>query len=134
MTTAKRSTKARPERSTAEWITFAVSLVILLGVVGLIIAEAAATDTAPQPVATRAGPDRRDGGRFFVPVEVRNHGDETAAAVQVVARVTVGGQEHQADQLIDFLAGGETARVEFVFEQDPSAGSFSVAVASFQEP
>lgn len=132
--TEKAKAKSRPDRSSAEWITFGVAMFILLGVVGLIIAEAATTHTPPQPVATRAAPDRRDGGRFFVPVEVRNHGDKTAAAVQVVARITVGGREHQADQLIDFLAGGESAHVEFVFEEDPSAGAFSVGVASFQEP
>ena len=134
MTKAGTTTKSGTERSGAERVTFVIAILILLGVAGLIVAEAAATDTPPQPVAKRAGPDRRDGGRFFVPVEVHNHGDETAAAVQVVARITVDGKEHQADQLIDFLAGGETARVEFVFEQDPAAGAFAVAVASFQEP
>lgn len=124
----------RPSRSSAEWVTFGASVVVLLGIVALILVEATATDAPARPVARRAGSVRIVEGRYFVPVEVRNHGDKTATEVEVVARMKTAGSEVQGTQVIQFLAGDERQRLEFVFDEDPATGNLEVGVTGYQDP
>lgn len=122
-------------RSAAEWITFGVALLLLSVVVGLIVAQIPGEHTPPAPTVTRAGAIREAKGSFFVPVEVENTGDATAQNVQVLATLTTAdGQEIAADQVVDFLAGGEVEQLEFVFEEDPSEGELELSVSGYGVP
>lgn len=124
----------RPARSAAEWVTFAVSVVILLALVGLIATKAGEPDRPALPRVVETGPVERHGDRFLVPVKVRNEGGATAETVQVVAELTVGPDVVEADQSVEFLAPDETAEVAFVFEEDPATGRLDVRVAGFTVP
>ena len=60
---------------------------------------------------------RQVGGQRYVSAEVRNDGDETAEAVQVVAELSVDGEVvADGEQSVDFLSGGETQEIVFVFD------------------
>lgn len=122
-------------RTTAEWVTFAVSASILLVVVGLLISQVGAGDEPPSPVAVviTEGIVEREGG-FHVPVEVRNDGDRGAASVQVTAELTIGDDRSSADQTIDFLGADERTRVVFVLVADPADGELEVTVGGFAVP
>ena len=120
-------------RVAAEWVTFAIATAIVLAVIGLIAAQIPGTDLPASPTAKAAEPVRRE-GQFVVPVEVTNGGDATAENVQVAATLEIGGETFEADQAIDFLAGGETAELEFVFGEDPSSGELDVRVTGFSVP
>lgn len=124
----------REKRTSAEWVTFAVACAIVAGLVGLIGVELRRGDDPPALAARRSGPVREVEGKFNVPVEVRNDGQLTAANVQVTASLTVDGAVAESDQVIDFLAGGETETVVFVFTDDPDSGQLEVEVASYAEP
>jgi len=121
-------------RTTAEWATFAVSLVVLAIFIGLVTRELLAGDDPPAPVATQSGPAREEDGTFFVPVEVVNHGDRTAAEVQVSAELTVDGSTTAGDQVLNFLGGGESRELSFAFQIDPAAGELVVRVTGYTEP
>ncbi len=121
-------------RSTAEWTTFAASCVVLLVVVGLIVGQMASTSTPPAPVAEIRTPYRVEAGAFHVDVEVTNRGDETAANVQVTATLEIDGEETNADQTIDFLAGHATQHLVFVFADDPGDGTLRVLVNGYSIP
>ena len=127
------SGKARG-RSTAEWTTLGASCVVLLVVVGLIVAQLFRSSSPPDPVAEIRFPYRVEAGGFHVDVEVSNHGDQTAANVQVTATLDTDGTTDTADQTIDFLAGGASHDLVFVFEDDPAGGTLTVAVSSFSLP
>jgi uncharacterized protein (TIGR02588 family) len=127
------SPDARPPRSAAEWVTFAVALLVLGVVVGLVVAEIPGSKRPPAPVA-EAGPVEERGGRFVIPVRVRNEGEQTAHDIQVEAALEIDGEETTADQLVDFLAGGETAELEFVFVDDPGDGELDVRVTGYLLP
>ena len=135
---AKRTSggRAAPARSGAEWVTLGVSCLVLLVLVALILGQAVFGGSQPPAVRLRTeAVERRAGGLFYLPVRVTNTGDETAEAVQVLAELTVGGEVvEDGDQTIDFLSGGETHELEFVFTTDPATGTVDVRVASFQRP
>lgn len=124
--------RRRPTKP-AEWVTFGVAAAILLAVVGAILLQVAAPSTPPAPAVETGRVEERD-GRFVVPVVVTNHGDATAQDVQVTATLTLDDGESTADQTIDFLAGGETEELEFVFEDDPSDGELDVVVGGYALP
>jgi uncharacterized protein (TIGR02588 family) len=75
------------------------------------------------------------GADSYITAEVTNDGDETAEAVQVQAELTVEGEVMaEAEQIVDFLSGGETEEVVFVLADAPSSAEIEVPVASFKVP
>lgn len=124
----------RDKRSAAEWVTFAVACAVVLTLVGLIVVEMGKGDDPPVLDARRAGAIREVDGKFSVAVEVRNGGQLTAANVQVTASLTIDGEAAESDQVVDFLAGGETETLVFLFADDPDDGQLEIDVASYAEP
>lgn len=120
-------------RTTAERVTFAVSAALLLAIVAVIVLQLFGDETPPAPVAT-VERVRLVADRYHVTVKVDNEGDQTAASVQVTAELDVAGQTSTGDQTIDFLAGGEEARVAFVFDDDPGDGELTVVVSGYTIP
>ncbi|HVF32723.1 MAG TPA: hypothetical protein VM933_06790 [Acidimicrobiales bacterium] len=121
------------DRSAAEWFTFTVAALVVAAVIGLIAVEIPGSKRPPAPTATTGEVEERT-GRFVVPVDVRNRGEATAAEVQVIATLVVDGQEAEADQVVDFLSGGEVEELEFVFDDDPRDGDLEVRIAGYQLP
>lgn len=124
----------RRRRSGPEWATFAGCCLVLLIPVGSIIVHLRSPQSPASPAASIAAPAREDGGRYLVEVLVANHGDETAANVQVVAELTIDGRPSTGDQVVDFLAGGEQEKLVFSFREDPAQGELTVEVAGFALP
>lgn len=127
---------ARPERSTAEWVTFAVSLA-LVGAVFAVIVVSWATGPSGPPVlrAERAGPVERAGRAYRVPFTVHNDGGEAATDVQVVAELVIDGTvEGEGEQSFMFLSGGERESGAFLFPMDPARGTVTIDVASYAHP
>src|SRR5688572_18302152 len=124
--------RRRPTRP-AEWVTFGVAAAIVLGVIVTILVLARQSTTPPAPAVAVGEVTERD-DRYFVPVVVENRGDETAQNVQVTATLTLDDGEVTSDQVVDFLAGGDSAEVEFVFEDDPEDGELEVVIGGFGLP
>jgi uncharacterized protein (TIGR02588 family) len=126
---------ARRQRTTAEWITFAASSLVLAAVVGLLLLQTARADDPASPtVRVDAGAIEPDGDRFRVPAEVRNTGDRAATNIEVSAELAASGDVETAEQTIDFLGGDETVTLVFLFAEDPADGELTIAVTSFTDP
>lgn len=73
-----------------------------------------------------------DGASAYVPVDVRNTGGQTAAAVEVETSFEIQGSEPLVKLTqIDFLAGGERRRFYAV---GPPGAPLTVRLIGFQEP
>lgn len=135
--TGPSSTKARVEhavRTGPEWVTFALSAIILAVVSILLAISAFRTEDPAQPIAGPAGPVRQVGAQYFVPIEIVNRGDLGAAQVHVTAELTIDATTTSGDQSIDFLGGGETQELTFAFADDPADGELVIMVTGFAEP
>lgn len=124
----------RPPRSTAEWTTFAASSLVLAVLLLAVVLHAAVSDDPAAPVAGVDGAIERRGERFHVPVTVTNEGDQTAEAVQVLLSVDIDGETVDADQTVDFLAGGDRRRIIFVLDKNPAGHELTVRVTGFTVP
>ncbi len=126
---------ARRARSTAERVVFAAVVAVLASIAGA-IATLGVTPRDPARVTVQqVGEARVVDGDTYLTAEVRNRGDETAEAVQVVAEVMADGQVvTTGEQLVDYLSGGETEQVVFIFGPGLPSGEPRLRVASYLEP
>jgi uncharacterized protein (TIGR02588 family) len=131
---ASSKERAQPTRNGPEWIILGVSAAILAVVVGSLLVLAFRTDDPASPAADPPGPTRQVGEQFFVPIDIVNHGDLAAAEVQVMAELTIDGTTTSADQVVDFLGGGERQELTFVFVDDPADGELKVTVTGYASP
>lgn len=124
----------RRARATPEWVTFGASLALLVAIVVAIVVLWARGEDPAQVAVAQDGVRRGEGGTYLVDANVTNEGDVTAANVQVVATLTIGDAKEEAEQVVDFVAGGEEEALVFVFLGDPAEGELELVVASFADP
>lgn len=128
MSTDRR--RVTPERA-AFLVSVAILVALALAIVFLWVRQRdPVTLTVHQVGAVRVAGELR-----YVTADVRNTGDETAQAVQVVAELVVDG-EVLADraQLVDFLPGGEVETVVFIFDRTPPDADVELRAGSYQVP
>ncbi|MGB3207929.1 MAG: TIGR02588 family protein [Crinalium sp.] len=133
---SRKSETSKPERSLAEWVTFASATFILILIVGLVVYNWFTQEDQPPVLSvTRNGEIRQVKGQYYVPFTVTNVGGDTAESVQIIAELRQNGQaEETGEQQIDFLSSGETAEGAFIFSTNPSEGELNVRVASYKLP
>lgn len=123
-------------RTGAEWISFTIAAAIVAALVGLLLWDLVANNPV-EPAAFRVetATPRPESNAHYVDVKVENVGEETAQNVQVMAELTKDGMTiAEGDQTVDFLSGGESIELTFVFEPDPRDGELTVRVAGHEVP
>lgn len=129
------------ERSTAEWITFGVSLVIVLGFFGALVTQALLTGREPARILPQ--PQLADvsvvEGQYYLPVQIQNEGDQAAADVwvEIVLQSTDGTEAPRRETAlvhIDFLPGHGSEDGIAVFESDPRRGEVKPGGIGFLKP
>lgn len=123
--------------TTAERITMGISIVILVGVIGLASWASFATgDARPEiNVEVQMESMRETASGYYVPITITNDGGLTAQSVIVTGELVTDEPEPEtAEVTIDFLAGGESEMAELVFFTNPNDGEFSVAPTSYLQP
>ena len=121
----------------AEWVTLGISLAIVIAVLGVTSWLALHGDVAPATfdVSPKTDQVRHHNDAWYLPIDVRNVGDDTAADVVVRAELDTGnGEAETAEFTVTFLSGGDRTSGTAVFRHDPREGDLSVMVASFSEP
>ena len=119
-------------KSSAEWISLAVSLVILVGFVGAIIWLWIHEPTGPAQFNVQRGVVRSETGLFHLPVTVTNTGGLAVEQVRVEGKLINQGQEEITVTTIDFLPVRAQEEVVLIFRNEPS--SAVVHVVSYRQP
>ncbi len=121
------------DRTPAEWATFIGSCLVLAVVAALVLSQLVGPHGPAAPRAS-IGSVTTVGDQHHVHVEVINAGDETAANVQVSMEFVVDGETTEADQVIDFLAGGEKAQLVFILDDPVAEGELTVDITGYTVP
>lgn len=124
------------QRSRAEWVTFILSTLILLLLVGLVIFDWAVNQDRPPAFQIEVTQTARiTDGRYYVPFVITNTGGRIARTVQVTAELHIEGEpDETGEQQIDFLSGQERKRGSFIFTHNPQSGELVLRVASYRLP
>ena len=131
MSRTRKEASAAP-KSTAEWISLAVSLIILLGFVGAIIWLWIHEPNGPAQFNVQRGVVRNETGLFHLPVTVTNTGGSAAGQVRVEGKLNNQGQEEITVTTIEFLPVRAQEEVVLIFRNEPS--SAVVHVVSYRQP
>lgn len=116
-------------RPLVEWITFSISLGLLLLLVGLLSYDYFTNEDEPAELEVRPALEAvvQRGERYYLPVWVSNTGHDAAGSVQVTLKLVVGGEEVEQSALaVGFLAGQDEAEAAAVFNHDPRLGELVV--------
>jgi uncharacterized protein (TIGR02588 family) len=111
-----------------EWIMGGLGLLIVLGVLGIILSEAFGPRD-PAAIEARLLEARPSPTGWLAEIEVENTGDETAAQVEIEARL---GAE-TASAVLDYVPAGGRERLTLGFDADPRAG-LTLHTKGFTEP
>lgn len=132
MSPGQRRRGRKDGRDIAEVVTLVLSIIVVAVLVGGVAAVELTSDRPPALTAEIAlDAVRSDDGRFYLPVTVRNDGDQAAEAVLVVVVVRIDDREVEHELLIDYLAGHGSADGVAVLGQDPRGTEVTVEVRSF---
>lgn len=127
----KDEAKQGKERTAAEWVTFGVSVLILLALVGLVIFQALTRGNRPSTIKVEPMLQevRQSEGAFYLPITITNDGDEAVGDVEIQISLASEGSEPETIAFtVQFLAGGESQEETVVFSKDPSQGELSQVV------
>ena len=115
----------------------AISSLIVLGLIGVTTYFYVTGSDAPATleVEPRLTETYQAGGRFYLPVTVRNAGGQAGEEIRV--RVTVSdpsGRQEEAEFQVQFLPGGGSSHAVVAFGTDPRQGQIEAGVMSYLEP
>lgn len=108
-----------------EWLAFAMGVVSVSWVLGYLVYREIFEQRRPPRIVVTAGAAEAQGREFVVPLEVVNHGTQSAESVRiaVVLRSAEGTAMEQTDAEIAYLPGGSTRHAAVVFDMDPAKAS-----------
>ena len=127
----------RLPRSRPEWVTFAVSLGVIVALIIVLLVESRGNLPA-SPEVRLLGVTRLVDGSLRATAEVENKGDLAATNVEVAATLATpntAGPEG-GTQIVTFLAGHESVEIQFNFSphadtSDIKPADIAIRIASF---
>lgn len=136
MTRSTHSQNAtRPRPHWIEWLTGVIATLMVLAIIGWTLFEAATTTDRPPELSTHVLSVESVASGWRVMIEVRNDGDQAAAAVEVKAALLNGTTAvEEAQTTFDYVAARSSSRGGLIFTQDPAGFRLEVAPSGFTEP
>jgi uncharacterized protein (TIGR02588 family) len=118
------------EKSWLEWVVFAISALLILGLVVYLVKDAIQDKQRPPDLRISLGQPVPSAHGYVVPVAVANAGDETAQAVEL--EISTGGDKPEhATLTYDFLSSGEEREGWVGFTGKPE-GRLSARVVGYR--
>jgi uncharacterized protein (TIGR02588 family) len=123
------------EKNWLEWICFAISLLLVISLLGYLLYAAVTTGKSPPHIELQLGPPQERGGKFFINVVAENRGEQTAEGVYVEVLLKANGKEERGMFVIDRLPRQGIRRGIVTFETDPrGASSVEARALGYAEP
>jgi uncharacterized protein (TIGR02588 family) len=107
------------EKNWLEWSCFALSLLLICGTISYLAYDALNGAEKPADIEVKLGKPEQLSNYFSVPLTLINHGNETAASVQVEVTMKTGDAIERAELLFDFLPRSGRREGFVTFKSDP---------------
>ncbi len=122
------------QRTTAEWASLGITLLLLASVIGTVITLWVKSSDDPVRFRIAVGKGRFEEGQYYLPFSIVNDSNRTAAQVAVEGRAGVDDKEETATTVFSYIASQEKAEGVLVFSEVKEATNVKVRVVSFQRP
>lgn len=125
----------RSARTVAEWISLGISILLILGMAAYLVYQGLQPHPPYLPIAVRPlwSQMEHGGGRYLLPLEVKNQGRRTAR--QLVVEVESTGPEGKPEKreiTVDYLGERSTQKVYLSFDRDPRQAQLKAAPSYYQ--
>lgn len=125
----------KPQKNWLEWVIFALSLVVVLGIASLLLYQVFSLGTKPADPHLQLGPVEAHEGYFAVPVMIVNRGDETAENVHLAVELQrPGGETERGEFDLPYLPRRATRHAWVTFRHDPGEGKLEPLVLGYEKP
>lgn len=128
----------RIKRGPLEIAVFSLSLVFILGTLGLFVYDGIIKKSKPPLIAIDINDEsikRNETGEYELRLQLRNAGDEPAQDVRVeVALTSTPGGEERSEVMIAFLPEGSSRDAVVLFTSDPREGEIEARTVSYTVP
>lgn len=122
------------KRNIVEWAVLAVSVLAIVVLVAVLLAEGLdGTRPADPQVTLRRSEARVASSGWIVPADIYNNGDAAAEAVVLEASATVDGELETSEIVVAFLPPATTVQVAFAFSGEPD-GEIALRLVGYLEP
>lgn len=134
-TTAKNRHTEAKQPHWIEWVTGAVSAVLILGMVAWIAGEALLQEVTAPSFRSQVRAITVVEGGHRVEFEISNQGTTTAAAVVVRAEIMEAGRPAEtAEVTFDYVPGNSKANGGVIFAQDPAGREIRLGAIGYTDP
>lgn len=124
-------------RGPVEIIVFALSLILVLTVIGVFIYDGLITPSVPPTILIDLREDqiRKVPEGFALPLALENIGNEAAENIRVEVRArSETGEVQTAEVVIPFLPEGSTRDAVVIFTEDPRQAAIEARTVSYTLP
>lgn len=123
-------------RTTAGKVTTAISILLIVALAAALLYEGYATGQSEPAVLTaavRTAEIEQRGDSFYIPIEIRNDGDQTVEEVAVGMELLDGDTIiEEAEAVIPIISEAESVMVVFVVSEDPSTLTIDASITTYQ--
>jgi uncharacterized protein (TIGR02588 family) len=130
-----REHRARGPRLLAEWVTFGISLALVLALSAHLVwrMREPVTEVVDARVAPRLDRVVQQEGRFVLPLDITNPGGRTIRDVQVrIDYRGSGGERRSMEVLVDYLGQSSEQVIYTYFRDDPRTLSIRAEAISYR--
>lgn len=122
------------KKNPLEWLVFAVSLVLVVAVIGYLAAAIVRAEGGKADIRVTTGAPEASRDEWRVPLVVRNDGDETAEAVRIEVTLQCGQARERAELDFAFVPRHSQREGAVQFRNDPRACTLAARTMSYEEP
>jgi uncharacterized protein (TIGR02588 family) len=131
MSEKKQPANKSEPRTTAEWVSLGIALLLLAGLIGTVIFLWQQFDNAPSSFEIQRAAIYDEGGQFYLPITVINRGNLAAQQVTVQGTLAVSDTEEISEITFDFIPPQAQASGVLIFTHEPQQAE--IRVISFEQ-
>lgn len=121
-------------KNALEWTVFAISLILVIGTIGLLVNAALKTKPSPPRLRVESGQSETVNGRITIPIRVINDGGQVAENVDVSVTLGEGPDQQEAGFTIDFIPHQGTRKGAVSFQATGGPIEPKIAILGYSTP
>lgn len=123
------------KKNVLEWIVFAISLVLIAGVLGYLTRAAIRGPSGPPELRIVTGQPEPVRDQWRIPLIIRNDGEETAEAVRVEVTLRCAAEQPERAELdFAFVPRHSQREGAVLFRTDPRPCQIAAQAVAYEQP
>ena len=124
----------KAQKNVLEWAVFAISLALILAVVGILVTSGTTSGRAAPELRVQAGSASATAGGHQIPIRVRNEGQSVEEARIEVSLLEGDTVVERAELILAFVPEKSEREGWVIFQRDPQCCKVRARAVAFEKP